>query len=70
MALTQAEIEARITTLEGGLAKLESGTTFADRGTTYVSTDQLLSRISYYKALLRSAAGGSRQTLVRAEKGW
>lgn len=70
MALSQAEIEERISTLEQGLARVEAGSTFADRGVTYRSVDQILSAIDYWRSKLATLLGRPKQTLLVASKGF
>lgn len=58
MAYTEAQLRERIQTLEDGLLLVEKGVQHADRGITYNSSNELQSRISYFKGLLRELLGG------------
>lgn len=71
MALTAAQIEAKIETLQGGLALVESGVSFSDRNVTYRTVEELERAISYWERQLAALDGTRRrQTLVYASKGF
>lgn len=70
MALSQSEIETRISTLQEGLVKVQAGVTFADRGVTYRSVDDILSAIDYWRSQLASAVSRPKQTMLVASKGF
>ncbi len=70
MALTEAEIDAKITALQIELARPQRSITFADRGTILKSNEELLQALAYYESLKASLVERPRQFLGYSKKGF
>jgi hypothetical protein len=69
MALTVTVVESYIEALETALLRGERSVQFSDRAVTYQSIDDILKAIKYFKGLLVTLSGRSRQSVGVATKG-
>lgn len=68
--MTEAEVRAKISTLEGDLVRPEQATGFKDRTVAYKANEQTMSALAYYKSLLRETVGRRKQSFAVASKGF
>ena len=68
--MTEAEVRANISTLEGELVRPEQATGFADRTATFKRNEETMSALAYYKGLLRETVGRRKQSFAVAFKGF
>jgi hypothetical protein len=65
MALTVSEIQAIISTLESRMSSAAGTERFQDQEVRWVTTEELISKINYFKDLLAETDGTSATTRVR-----
>jgi hypothetical protein len=70
MALTQAQVEARIEAIDFALARGERSVQFSDRSVSYRSIEELMAARAHFVTLLALLAGRVKQTLIVASKGF